>query len=573
VKKVLCLLLATALALSLWGCAGQPASSAPPAAASTEGGASTGGETSSGATAEPAGDQWDYELDTSPYELTVWWPSVWPWAAPSMENDWGSTGVTKSIQELTGITLNVDVPIGEESEIAGPVIASGAYPDMMIFGGYNNVFATQMEAAGNLYAISDLMDEYAPRMYELITPTLMQLQASADGKLWKYVGFEYDLESVDAALEIGLTPSAGGNIMFVRNDVLKAYGKEDISTLGEVAELLVFIRENFPDLDPLRMHRNMIDNNHFKGLFGLHLSGTYPQGDKLELVYKDPLYFEFVSWFNDLYRKGVISNNMMADSEQIRDEKTLAGKYGMVIDATFNIYNTINTTIETNTGSTETTYKAVGPAPREGVEFKASSLRGKGNYSAVITKNAVKPDRAIRFLEFLLTDEGQTLITLGVEGESWKWDGGRRVLLPEPAEEIATDLQAYATKYDVLGRWAPFAKTTYWYRYCDDFLTPVGPLRDENNGRLDPYVHDYWADGFIDIVSSLEIGSPEEIAKTRITDVHETAFAKMVAAKSDEELKSLYDSFMAEIESLGAAKVEAAYTQMYQDNLARINEP
>lgn len=575
-KKLISLALILLLLAGTFGCAGsteQSVDSGTGTEAASPGEDTPSAASSTGDPAPPQGDVWDYELDTSPYEFTVWWPSVWPWAKTSVENGWPDEGVTKAITEATGVKMNIDMPSGAEADIAGPLIASGQYPDMMIFSAYNSPYAAQMQEGGALYCISDLMDEYAPRMWEVVTPTLMQHHADEDGKLWKYVGFEYDQESIEASLEIGLTPSSGGNIMFVRRDVLEAFGKEDIRSLDELTELLVFTRQNFPELDPIKLDSDITSGmfaNHMCAIFGMHLSKTYPQGDSLELVFKDPKYMDYVGWLNGLYREGVITDNMLADSDQAKDEKTFAGKYAVLVDATFNIYNTVNTTIESNTGSAETTYKAIGPAEKEGIAFTAPSLRSKGGNCVVITQNAEKPDRIIRFLEYLLTDEGQTAITLGVEGISWEEQNGSKVLLPEASELIVSDLQAYAAKYDTLGRWAPFAKTTYWYWYCDDFLTPEGPIRDDNNGRLDPYVVDIWDEGFIDITSSLVVGSPEDLARTRITDIHKTACAKMISSKTEEAMRQEYENFLAEIERAGATQVEEAYTAIYRENLERI---
>lgn len=524
-------------------------------------------------------EKWDYELDTSPTEFTAWWPNVWGWAKPSVENGWDlNSPVLAHITEKTGVTMNIDMPVGSQNDLAGPIIASGQYPDMMIFDGYDNVYVNQMIEAGQLYAISDLVEEYAPRFWELTTQDLRAMHNGKDGKLWKYVGFEQDQDGAQALVDCGIAPTQGSNTEFVRADILKAFGKEDITTLDELTELLFFIRDNYPDLDAISIDESQTTSHpltgsfyrHFGAIFGLHLSMTYPVDDQIQLVFKDPKYLEMIKWMNMLYREEVITDSMLTEDDQTHTEKMFAGRYGVIVNPVFDVYNTINLTLESNNGTDEMNYKAIGPSVKEGIPFKTEMYRSKGSFSVVVTKNAKQPDRIIRFLEYLLTDDGQTTITLGTEGNSWEMVDGEKVLLPEAAELIASDLQGYVTKYNVLGRWAPFAKVKYWSLYCDNFLTPVGEPRDENNKRLGGYVEDIWSQGFMQLRDCLPKGGDLDVAYGKITTAYKVASAKMIAAKSDEELMQHYNDFIAEIEALGSADIEAYFTQQYQSDKAQI---
>ena len=49
-------------------------------------------------------------------------------------------------------------------------------------------------------------------------------------------------------------------------------------------------------------------------------------------------------------------------------------------------------------------------------------ISGNGYLLTMITKNCKRPDKAIKLLEYLYSEEGQRLVAFGVEGESYNWN-------------------------------------------------------------------------------------------------------------------------------------------------------
>ena len=66
-------------------------------------------------------------------------------------------------------------------------------------------------------------------------------------------------------------------------------------------------------------------NNMFRGTFGMHVSGYYPQGDEVQLLFRDPKYLEFLQWLNSLYQDGLISKGQFTEQTQQSEEKALLG--------------------------------------------------------------------------------------------------------------------------------------------------------------------------------------------------------------------------------------------------------
>lgn len=542
----------------------------------TTSGGTTKGTTQGTTTGEDF--MWEYQEDTSPFEFTVWWPGVWGWAKGAVEKGWDDSDIYKFITEQTGGKMIIDMPAGTETDLAGTTIASGTYPDVMVFGSFRSTFLRQMIDAGLLYSWSELIDEHAPKMWSLIPESQLVFHAEPDGTLWKYVGFEYHENWAAESVAMGNVGAAGGahgtNIIFARNDILKSFGETDITDLDKFTEYLKFVKENYPDMDPLHLFNADPRGNlftHFKSTFGCHLSNTYPQSDgTIKHFMYDPAYVDYLKWLNMLYRDGVISRGQLTDDQSSIDTKFYSANYGAIMSATYVAYNTLEQTIKDNFGeNTDKVYTAVGPIQKEGIPWKAMYLRGKGSFGTVITKNAADPDRIIKFYEFLLTDLGQMTINGGVQGIHWDYDAQGKVVHNEEKAALCTsDLEAYTSKYKLNGNWAPWCNTSYWEGLLGAILTPLGRAVDENEKRLGTnFVKDIWSEGFADIPSSIVSGSDVDVINTQINEACATAGMQMIAAASDAEFDALYTKIIQDIEALGVSKVEEVYTAEHQRQL------
>ena len=517
--------------------------------------------------------QWSYQSDTSPVDITNFFRARWWDGVVDEGSGWEDSAPFNEIKEKTGVSLHYEVPAASESEFMATMIAAGTYPDMVTFSSFQSPYIAQMKEAGLIYSITELANEYAPKLFseDLIVPTMRAFHNDENGELWYTVGFLGDDSSVQAYIDSGYVPTGGDNIMYVRKDILAAYGKEDITTWEDLNTFLRFVQSDYPDVYPIQPSIGgtwLVDviGRHYLAKFGAHLSNTYVNvaDQKLEYILKDPACKNYIGWLNELYRDNVLTDALLTIDSDTNSENSYAGKYAMMISSTFTAANHINTTIIENDGNEDRIYVPISNVLYdEAIGFQVQEIKDKGSSATVITKNCQNPDRAIRLVEYFLTEEGQVNGTLGVEGVTWEWKDGQRVLLPEPAELIASNLLSYVQEYKVLGTFTQFVHQKYWAQYCDNFLTPQGELRDLHNRQLGPYLTDIWNYGFVDITRSFLTGTDEEIVKTRIDEATRNGLAKVIASKSAEEFDTQYDELIAELESLDLATIEKVYTDAY----------
>ena len=517
--------------------------------------------------------EWEYQEDTSPFEFTVWWPSPWAWAKGGAEGGWDtSIPIYNYITEKTGVTMNIDVPAGTEDELAGAMIASGTYPDACVFGSYNSTYLAQMKDAKLIHSWTKLIDEYAPKMWELIPESMMVYHADENGDLWSYVGFAYHETWGEESKALGNEPAGATamfNVIFCREDTLEAFGQDDITDLETFNEYLSFVNEEFPDLDPIQLFDNDPRGTvftHMRSTFGCHLSGTYPQEDgSIKWFMYDPAYVDYLTWLNQLYLDGIITDNQLTDDGTALNTKQYAAQYGAMLQATYTVYNTINNTLaETYGEDSGMLYKEVGPIQKEGVKWVTDYTRNKGSFATVITNNAENPERVLKFFEFLLTEEAQISIHSGVEanGDWWWNEDGTVGHKEEIANAALTSLEGFVNEYRLCGNWAPWCGTTYWEGLLGPMITPPdGPLVDINNKRLgSDKVVDIWLDGYASITDAVEPGSDLAVIRTKVEEACKIAGMKMIAAKNADEFNAIYEACLEEIEGLGVAQIEEVYT-------------
>ncbi len=180
-------------------------------------------DTSAPAATMATGDfEWEYMADTSPITIQFW-QNTWGGCRPAVR--WDDGMVSQFITQQTGVTLDMEVLEGEEDEVLAPMIASGDLPEMLAFGNYTSPLLQQIIDAGMVHAIGDLIDEYAPKTWDLVPPAYHTYHTADDGKMWYWAGFMYYAEVMEAFEEINVPFTSGEGIMFTRRDILEATAK------------------------------------------------------------------------------------------------------------------------------------------------------------------------------------------------------------------------------------------------------------------------------------------------------------------------------------------------------------
>ncbi len=419
-KKILALLAVGALlAGTLTGCGGGDAGSA---------GDSQGAAEGDGAQAD-SGD------DTSPITFEYY-------NADGKNGNWSETPVGAAITEATGVTLEITYPVsstGDASEDVALMIANDDYPDMI----YSKAAVTNLYEAGALIDMTDLIEQYGPNIKKMYGDEFEKLKWGADDPgiyQLSYAGVRGKIFSTGGTCQIQYAVLAENDYKYPTTlaeyeEMIKSYlaahpttedGLETIGismsasdwhwmiTLGNPAG---FIADAAPDNGQW-----LIDENY---------NCTYKHSSEDEK--------EYFRWLSRMYDEGILDQNFATQTDDDYIAKLSSGRVVAITDANWH-YMQAEATLKAE-GKMDKAYCGL-PVVMDPND-KAPTLMYQGlqvGYGLAITKSCEDPVRAIKFLDYLCSDEGAVLYRWGIEGENYLVDeNGMRYRTEEEIAKSKSD--------------------------------------------------------------------------------------------------------------------------------------
>ena len=403
-RKVVSLMLVSAMVAGmLAGCGSDSGSS--------KGGSST--ETGSAAEASSSGETAD---DKSPITFEYF-------NADGKNGNWDNP-VAKAITEATGVTLDVSYPVasqGDAKEDVALMIANDEYPDMI----YAKGSATDLYQAGALIDMTDLIEKYGPNIKKMYGAELEKLKWSQDDP-----GI-YQL-SYSGVNQKTLTTGGSCQIQWA---ALKENDYKYPKTLDEYEKMIKSYLAAHPktedglDMIGITMSASdwhwMITLGNPAGLIADASpdNGQWIIDDEYNVHYKHVTdeEKEYFKWLCRMYNEGILDPNFATQTDDDYIAKVASGRVVAITDAEWH-YSQCEATLVAD-GKVDQTYVGLPVTLREDQVEKALMYQGTTvGWGIGITKSCEDPVRAIKFLDYLCSDEGQILYHWGIEGENYFLD-------------------------------------------------------------------------------------------------------------------------------------------------------
>jgi putative aldouronate transport system substrate-binding protein len=326
--------------------------------------------------------------------------------------EWGMNEVTKAVTEKTGVTLKFTWPAQGDNQQFNLLLASGDLPDYILQDQQNPTYEKPIQA-GLIEDLGPLMDKYAPEMRVRMTDGYWKFNAAADGKNYAFVNAEMHPGNIKRYIPVG-----GWNpATWVKEDLYKTLGEPKVDTPDGLFNVLKAAQAQFPTVRPFWIGASPANFtpqpygwDYWFAQFGVEK--YYDQNGQLSAKYKDPKYLEALLWLNRLYKAGLIKReDLAATADQFRSEVD-AGKIFFYSDG-FTDWNT------------QTGYRV--PQANPSVQyipvpmFTTATILQQGSIGWcgwMITTKAKDKARAIQFMSYCVSQEGEELLTYGVKGEN-----------------------------------------------------------------------------------------------------------------------------------------------------------
>ncbi|MCS7460445.1 extracellular solute-binding protein [Paenibacillus doosanensis] len=320
--------------------------------------------------------------------------------------------IVAEINKRLNIDLEVKFVPENGYEKINVAMATGDLPDVVTIN-YPSPSLNQWIDEGMLVPLND----YLPSMPTIKEKLDKNLQWTAVNG--KYYGYPFIEERANTALTY-------------RADWLDTLGLKPPKTLDEFYQTLKAIATKDPDKNGkndtygLTGQKSTGFNTSFNFVFYAY---GMPHGDwvlddagKVVPIFEHPAFKQGVQYLRKLWDEKLIDPEFLLNDTQQREQKFYQGKVGFMAAPLFRHVNRIETSLQKVNPEGKLGYSAppAGPDGKSGMNIAAKT----GLFTAV-TKNAKNPEKAAKFIEFMLSKEGRDLLELGIEGVHYTKQGDK----------------------------------------------------------------------------------------------------------------------------------------------------
>jgi putative aldouronate transport system substrate-binding protein len=519
------------------------------------------------------------EVDTSPITFSFFGADNSPnWN--KMQDEVG-----KVLTEKTGVTLDAEYAVsGAGTDKIALMAASGDFPDLIFAKGD----ISKMVDAEAMIDLTDLIEEHAPNLKKVYGEYANRLSYSTEDK---------SIYVVPSNAAVNQTSFDSGAGFEIQHEVLKEQGYPEVKTLQDYEKVLQTYYDKHPTIDgqptiPLTLDaddwRIMITvTNPAFYTTGAPDDGEYfinPETFEAQLHYKRPEEKEYFRWLNHMYNIGLLDKNTFVQKSDQYKAKIASGRVLGLIDQ------------EWGYSDAENALKAAGKPERSYAHFPVTlspdilehSFQDTGfmsGWGVGITTAAKDPVRAIQFLDYLASDEGQILMNWGIEGKHYVIEDGKRVI-PADVQDKKTNDASNFSKTSGIGLYNLMSA-----HYGDGVLDSTGSYYTTNfpeqivasysepeKESLKAYNATTWKDLWPSEKDmpvkpwgaawniAVEEGTEYSVTFQKTQDIIRKRIPEAILT-TPEKFDAVYDGMLAELDKAGAVKMEAEYTKYVKERV------
>ncbi|WP_339309417.1 ABC transporter substrate-binding protein [Paenibacillus sp. FSL k6-2145] len=495
--------------------------------------------------------------------------------------------VGKKITEETGVSIDAefDISSGGGNDRISLMAASGDYPDLIFPKGN----LTRLVDAGAMIDLTDLIEEHAPNLKKIYGEHFNRLKYSNDDPsiYWIPTNGAIDQVSFDAT-----------NGTAIQHRVVKELGYPEIKTLNDFEKVLREYYKKHPTTDdgqptiPLTLSadgwRRMITVTDPAVMStGGPGDGEYfinPDTYEAVLHYKRPEEKEYFRWLNKMYNEGLLDKDSFVQKDDQYKSKIASGRVLSLLDPSWGFSDAENAL--KSAGKDDMTYGFYPVTLDESFQRKDFQNIGFDGYGIGITVDCEDPVRAIKFLDWVSSEEGQVLRNWGVEGEQYNVEDGVRTIPADVQERKNKDNNTFTKEtgvglYYIFGaHYGDGVKDSTDNYYTTNYPEQIQQsYSDEEKEALKGYGITTWKDLFPSeeefpvkewgAAYNMPIPSDSgdyNVVYQKTQDIIQKRIAEAITS-SPSAFEGIYDNMITELDNAGAVGMEQQYTEWIKDRV------
>lgn len=365
-------------------------------------------------------DSWEYLKDANGNVES--WDLTWYVNDPGFSwNTYGDDRVSQVIKQKTGANIKFVVNVQNDNQKLSTLIAGNKLPDIVTVQCWYDTCHT-LARDGYLYPLDGLIERWAPSFVEKEQTDIWNYFKEADGYTYGVPNFAYSTKYVNDTDK--MEPNG---CLLVREDWFNEVTAEgiDMTTPTGFIAGCKRAKQLHPSAIPFQLDSFTSEGNESIDWLAQYFCSAYEKEDG---TYQDirlsPRYKEMLVFLNSCYKEGLISSETFSDKPTQINTKIGLGNV-FVSAVTPQDYQTNFMSAYTNKNAR---YVPLVLRNKDGEAPILQDISGNGYLLTMISRNCKRPDKAIKLLEYLYSEEGQRLVCFGVEGESYNWNNDHTML-------------------------------------------------------------------------------------------------------------------------------------------------
>lgn len=464
---------------------------------------------------------------------------------------WGENLVSKTITEETGCNIEFIVPAGNEAEKLNSLIASDSLPDLLTLGWWEGQ-VNQMIEDDMVYALDELATQYDPYWFEVADEGRVGWFTKEDGHIYGYPNSSFSPQDYEKYDNI-----SSNQTFLVRKDMYEAIGSPDMTTPEGFTAAVKKAAAMFPEVNgqpiiPVGAHEfGATGNVSFDQYLSNYLAIPYEKDGQYYDRYTDAELVRWLKVFRELGSEGYLKEDIFVDKRAQMEEKIAQGRYFCMLYQRTDLADQQKVLFKNDPNSI---YIAVdGPKNSKGDAYTLPGTGINGWCVTMISKKCERPDRAIQLCSYLMSEHGQHMTWLGVEGVTWDYVDGKETMKPEVKEILTTDRTAYDKQYGADSCYWMFQDNAMSLKWAVETPEPLGQM-------------ERWTFPYVISVSqydvSLAADSDESDIQSKVDNEWGVVLPQLLLAKTEADFDNIWNAFIQKRKDFGMDKVLETKTGM-----------
>ncbi|MBR2567229.1 MAG: ABC transporter substrate-binding protein [Paenibacillus sp.] len=498
--------------------------------------------------------------------------------------------VGREITKQTGVTLNAEFAVADPSQRLALISASGDYPDMISPKGDLD----KLVDAGAMLDLTDLIEEHAPNLKKLFGEQIKRLRYSNEDPSIYVIPTYSSIDGVNFVAGSGFE---------LQHRAVKEAGYPEINTVKDFEHVIRNYLEKYPvdekgnpniglslNADDWRIQITV--TNPAAETTGKSGDGEYyidPDTYEATYHFRTEGEKEYFQWLNHMYNTGLLDKESFVQKNDQYQAKIASGRVIGLTDVDWG-YGDGEKALKAE-GKYDQTYGHYSVMLSE--KYKDNRFQSTGfmsGWGVGITTACKDPVRAIQFLDFLASEQGQVLNNWGIEGKHYEIQDGKRVVPADIQERIINDNIAFSRESGIgfytnlgahYGDGVKDSTGNYYTKNYPEQIVENYTVADKET--LKAYNATTWMDLFPNekdfpvkpwgAVWNISVPSDDEIniIANKVKDITWRQIPLAVMSKP-EEFEAIWNDYQQMLIDAGVEKMEQGFTKYVQDRVKLWNE-